>query len=134
MTSGELKGIVFFDGVCGLCNTFVNFLFRRKNASNFRYATLQGQKARSLLPAEHTTHLSSVVYYRKDKIYTKSGAVLRILSDLGGIWTLSKVLLIIPAFLSNAVYDFIASNRYKWFGKKETCRIPTPEERRLFDD
>lgn len=132
MAENGIKGIVFFDGVCGLCNGFVNFLMRRKHASNFRFSTLQGETARELLPTDLTAELKSVVYYKNNTVYLRSSAALHILADLGGLWVLARVFLLVPGFLRNGVYDWIGRNRYNWFGKKDNCRIPSREERALF--
>ncbi len=124
--------VVFFDGVCGLCNGFVDRLIRWDRNKVLRYATLQGATARTQLPQELTTNLSTIVYYDGQRSWTKSGAALRALMRIGGLWKLMAVFLVVPAVIRNVVYDMIARNRYQWFGKHETCRIPSPTERALF--
>lgn len=126
--------IVFFDGVCGLCNKTVDFLIRTDKAKKLRYAPLQGYTAKRLLTKIQIENLESVVYYRDGKYLVSSTAVLRLLLDVGGLWKILSVFLILPAFVRNAVYFFIARRRYKWFGKSDTCRLPSAEERALFLD
>lgn len=126
--------IVFFDGVCGLCNKSIDLLVRLDKKRVLRYAPLQGETASRLLPPEDTSSLQSIVYYSRGKRYDRSDAVLRLLTDLGGGWKILHAFTLIPAFLRNALYSGIARHRYRWFGKKESCRIPTKEERSLFLD
>ncbi len=127
--------IIFFDGVCGLCNHFVNFVMARDHAGIFRFAPLQGTTAARLLnlPAEQA--LDSVVLWDRGDEYDRSAAVVRILSKLGGIWKLLAGLFwIIPLPLRNIAYSCVAKIRYRLFGKKETCRLPTAQERERFLD
>lgn len=126
--------IVFFDGVCGLCNKTIDFLIRTDKAKKLRYAPLQGYTARRLLTKIQVENLESVVYYRDGKYLVSSTAVLRLLLDVGGLWKILSVFLVLPAFVRNAVYFFIARRRYKWFGKSDTCRLPAADERALFLD
>jgi predicted DCC family thiol-disulfide oxidoreductase YuxK len=127
-----MDNLVYFDGICGLCNKFVDFLLRKDKKHQLRFTPLQGHTASQRIPTYTSAPPDSVIFETKGKIYFQSGAAIRILYTLGGFWKLSIVFLIIPAFLRNAVYKFIAQNRYKWFGKKESCRIPSPEERKYF--
>lgn len=126
--------IVFFDGVCGLCNSFVDFLIKRNKRGQLKFSPLQGSAAQQLLKEEYTQKLGTIVYYRNGEILTKSTAALRVYADLGGLRSIVFILFIFPRFIRNTVYDYIARNRYKWFGKKESCRIPSPEERQYFID
>ena len=128
------SGIVFFDGVCGICNGFVNFMISEDPKETLRYSPLQGETAKAKLAAEEVENISSIIYLEGDTVYRESDAVLKALSSLGGIWRLFIVFKIIPRLIRDKIYRFIASNRYKWFGKKEACRIPTPEERAKFLD
>jgi len=123
---------VFFDGVCGLCNGFVDRLLRWDRRHVLHFATLQGPTAAALLPAHHAHGLDTVVYFDGQRTHTRSDAALRIVMRLGGLWKLAGALLIIPHFLRDAVYNGVARNRYRWFGKKDGCRIPLPEERARF--
>ncbi len=128
------RNIVFFDGVCNLCNSTIDYLVRKDVNRLFRYSPLQGNLAAELLPPQYANDLSGMAYYKSGKIYTKSSAALMIANDLGGFHKLAMVFWIVPAFIRNGVYNWIARNRYKWYGKKETCRLPTSEERGLFLD
>jgi predicted DCC family thiol-disulfide oxidoreductase YuxK len=124
--------IVFFDGVCGLCNGFVDRLMRWDRKHVLRYATLQGTTAAAQLPATHTQELSTIVYFDGRQVYTRSDAALRIVIRLGGAWKLAGAFFVIPRFARDAVYNWVARNRYQWFGKHDSCRLPSPEERTLF--
>lgn len=121
--------ILFFDGLCHFCNASVQFTQKRDTRKRIFFTPLQGETAALMLPHLDPEKPQSVVYHRKGKTYYKSSAVFRIAQDLDGLWPICNVLLIIPAFLRNLVYDAIARNRYKWFGKRESCKIPTQEEK-----
>ncbi len=118
--------IVYFDGVCGLCNRFVDFLLKHDKSKSLKLAPLQTAKRKN------ETEMNTVVLSIDGYEYFKSDAAIRALSSLGGFWKLTLLLLVIPKFLRDSIYEFIAKNRYKWFGKQDTCRIPTPEERDRF--
>lgn len=130
---GTEEKVILFDGICGLCNAWVDFVLRRDRANTFKFATLQGAFAQSRVPLAAES-LDSVVLISGDRTFYKSSAALRILAGLGGLWTLVSALLVIPPFLRNAIYDLIAANRYRLFGKRETCRVPTKEEKDSFLD
>ena len=127
-----MNNIVYFDGVCGMCNYFVNFLIRQDKNNKLLFTPLQGETARKNLNIDLSKKLDTVFFQTEKGIYNKSEAAVRILYTTGGIWKFFIVSLIIPAFIRNFVYDIIANNRYKWFGKKESCRIPSVEERKKF--
>jgi len=129
--------IIFFDGVCNLCNGFVDFLIRRDRSGKFRYASLQSEEAAEYL--EEYTHIvtgtnpeSVVLLTREGEVFTESNAVLRIAGILGGGWQLMKGFFIFPRWFRDRIYRWVARNRYKWFGERETCRMPTAEERDRF--
>ena len=124
--------IIFFDGVCNLCNAFVDFVIRRN--SNIKFSSLQGTAATISLPVEMVQNLPSVVLLSHGEIFTESTAALKVLAQLGGIWPLISLLLFTPKFLRDPVYRFIGRNRYTWFGKRETCRLPSADERARFLD
>jgi len=128
--------ILFFDGVCTLCNQSVDFVIRHDKKKKIRFAALQSQTAQNLLKDRIVSlqNPNSLVWYNQGKIKQKSNAVFALVPHLGFPFTLSLILWVIPRFLRNYVYDVIARNRYKWFGKKESCRIPTQEEQQLFLD
>ncbi len=125
-----MKRILFFDGVCNLCNGFVDFLIHRD--SNLLFAPLQGKAAQQYLPKEFTQSMPSVVLWSEGNIKIKSDGALAVLGELGGVWVLMKVFWLVPKFLRDMVYDFVAHNRYRMFGKRDTCRLPTAEERERF--
>lgn len=124
--------LVFFDGVCGLCNGFVDFLVRHDGSRALRFAPLQGTTAAQFEPLPR--NLDSVVVVDGDRVLVKSDAAIMALSRLGGMWRLCTVARIVPRGVRDATYDVIARNRYAWFGKHEACRIPTPEESAWFLD
>lgn len=126
--------IILFDGVCGLCNAFVTFLISHDPKAIFRFAPLQSSIGAKLLsengiPADS---LNSVVVVLEGKAFLRSEAVLKGVRRLGGIWSLSSIFLIVPECIRDWVYDYVARNRYKWFGKYESCPLPTPEIRSRF--
>lgn len=110
----------------------VDFVMLRDSQNQFMFSPLQSEYALKNLPPEMTKQLSTLVLQEESKLYTKSDAVIRIGELLGGFWGLSRFLRILPRALRNTAYDFIANHRYQWFGQKETCRLPTPEERQKF--
>ena len=124
--------VIFFDGVCGLCNGFVDFMLKVDKDKLFYFSPLQSEYAKTHLPENYTQILDSIVYLDNGALLTKSDAVLKILGEMGGIWKISAIGKVFPRFFSHFVYDLVATNRYKIFGKKENCRIPTPEERSRF--
>lgn len=122
--------IVFFDGVCGLCNSSVDFVLRRDKAGRIRFAPLQGETAAKLLPSADREGLDSLVFWDNGRLYRRSSAIVRILWRLGPLWRfLGSLLWVVPVPLRNVGYRLVAKRRYRMFGKKETCRLPTPEER-----
>jgi predicted DCC family thiol-disulfide oxidoreductase YuxK len=124
--------IIFFDGVCGLCNGFVDFIIKIDKKQVFSFSPLQGAYASSNLASSMTQDLSSVVVLIDGKVYIKSEAVQKILTEIGGVWGLARLLILIPRSVQNYIYDQVAKNRYSLFGKKQSCRIPTEEERSRF--
>ena len=132
--SKEQVKIIFFDGVCVLCNGFADFILKYDRNKTLKLASLQGTKAQILLPTEDLIELNSILYYVDGQLYRSTDAVLKILAELGGGWKLLSYLKIIPRFIREPIYFFIAKNRYRFFGKNESCRLPTPEERQRFFD
>jgi predicted DCC family thiol-disulfide oxidoreductase YuxK len=131
--SPGLLPVIFFDGVCGLCNHWIDFVLARDRNRLFHFAPLQGETARDWLQLAPDESLSSVVLLDAQGIHRKTDAVWRMLVQLGGVWRIAGWLLrLVPRPVRNWGYDFIARHRYRWFGKKETCRLPTPDERARF--
>ncbi len=128
------KSLLLFDGVCNLCNSSVQFILLRDKKDRFRFASLQSDYGQNLL-REHnlpTETFNSLVLVENGKVYKKSTAALRIARKLKGLWPLLFAFIIIPPFIRNFVYDIIAKNRYRWFGKKEECMLPRPEWKQKF--
>ncbi len=123
---------VYFDGVCGLCNRFVDLLLRADRHARFRLAPLQGETARVRLSADEVRDLPSIVLEDDTGRYRASDAVLRILARLGGVWWIMSWLRILPRPVREGVYRVVADHRYQWFGKRDTCRLPTASERARF--
>lgn len=121
--------VVYFDGYCNVCNRFVDFLIRRDRKRVLKFASLQGQTAEKRLPPNYTSNVNTMVYECDGEIYEKSAAAIRSIAELGGVYKWIKVFLILPWPWRDFVYQFIADHRYMWFGKRDTCRIPTPFER-----
>lgn len=128
------KAVVLFDGVCNLCSTSVQFIIQHDPKGYFQFASLQSPAGAALLEQHHlpANSLSSLVLVEDGKTYTHSTGALRIARRLSGAWPLLYGCIIVPAFLRNAVYNLIARNRYRWFGKKEACWLPTPALRSRF--
>lgn len=128
--------VILFDGVCKLCNGVVNAILQVDRRGVLKFAALQsafGQKTLEEYGLD-MNHFNSILFIDNGKIYYKSGAAIRMTKYLGGVWPLAMVLLIIPPFLRNFIYQVIARNRYRWFGKYEYCRVPNPKyESRFYD-
>jgi len=124
-----MNNIIFFDGYCNLCNGFVDFLIRHDKKGVLHFASLQGQTAKELLPKKFRENKNTVVFLNSEKhIFTKSTATIEILLELSILWKWIVILKIIPIFIRDAIYKLLATNRFKWFGKRTTCRVPTAEE------
>jgi predicted DCC family thiol-disulfide oxidoreductase YuxK len=128
------RDIVLFDGVCNLCNGAVDFILKRDPAGQFAFASLQSEAGQEVLSAYKlsTRDFNTVILVQEGKVYKKSRAALQIAGKLKGGWKLLQVFKIVPSFMGDAVYNFIARNRYRFFGKRETCRLPTPQIRSRF--
>ncbi|MBH8568964.1 thiol-disulfide oxidoreductase DCC family protein [Microvirga sp. STS02] len=124
--------IILFDGVCNLCNGFVQFVIRHDPAGRFRFAALQSEAGRVLLlaqglaPAAVAAEPESVLLLSGGRLYSHSAAVLRIAEGLGGGWRLAALGRVLPAAWRDAVYRFVARHRYRWFGRQQSCMLPTP--------
>ncbi len=125
--------IVFFDGMCGLCNRFVDFVLRHDCVGALRLSPLQGETAERLLPVTDREQLATVIVWDNGRLHRRSAAVVRVCWRLGPVWkVLGGLLWCIPLPLRDLGYKLVAANRYHLFGKKETCRLPSPEERARF--
>lgn len=136
LTSHLVHPLILFDGVCNLCSGSVQFIIRRDPQRLFRFASLQSELGQSFLKQAQLppVELQTLLLVENGKIYKRSTAALRIARRLRGAWKLLYGLIIIPPFIRNFIYNWVARNRYRWFGKKESCWIPTPELRELFLD
>ena len=129
------KKIILFDGVCNLCDATVQFLVRHDKKDLFRFVAIQsglGQEIIRYIGIDTSKTDSILLYMPGQAYYYKAEAALKIAKYLGGIYSLLSVLSIVPKGLSNALYDYIARNRYKWYGKKDACMVPTPQLRAKF--
>ena len=127
------KSVILFDGVCNLCNAWVRFVIKRDPHARFAFAPLGSDAANELLRERQSTVASdSIILVEKDAIYDQSTAALRIARRLSGAWSLTSAFLVVPRVLRDAVYRLIARNRYRWFGRRDACMVPTPELRARF--
>ena len=126
--------VVFFDGVCNLCNATVQFIIKRDRAAFFRFASLQSDYAAKALPSHLNSgeQLPSLVLQTGSKTQVKSTAALNVARRLSGLWPVLYVFIVIPPFIRHFFYDLIAKNRYKLFGKQDQCMVPSPEFRDRF--
>ncbi|MBO9682029.1 MAG: thiol-disulfide oxidoreductase DCC family protein [Flavisolibacter sp.] len=130
----EEHPIILFDGVCNFCNSAINFVLKQDKKGIFRFAPLQSEAGQKLLQQYHlsTKEFNSFVLIDNGKVYKKSTASLRVMNQLPWYWKEAQILRIVPTAFRDAIYDFIAKNRYKWFGKREQCMVPTAELRSRF--
>lgn len=129
------KKIILFDGVCNLCNTTVQFVIKKDKEDIFRFTPLQSDTGKKLLTERNidTENIDSIILIEPNvAYYTKSTAALEIGKNLKGLRTISSILLWLPESIRNIVYDLVAKNRYKWYGKKDYCMIPTNELKNKF--
>jgi predicted DCC family thiol-disulfide oxidoreductase YuxK len=121
--------ILLFDGVCNLCNASVQWVLLRDKKGVFRFAALQSEAGQAILKKHglDTETFNSVVLADGDRLFTRSDAPLEVAVRLGGAWRLLGVFKIIPRFIRDGIYDWIARNRYRWFGKQEQCMLPRAE-------
>ncbi|MGE0637170.1 MAG: thiol-disulfide oxidoreductase DCC family protein [Bacteroidia bacterium] len=126
--------IILFDGVCNLCNASVQFIIKHDKKGVFRFASLQSEFGKSIVNKFNLAdkNIDSVMLFENNTVQLKSEAALRIAKRMGGIYSILFAFIIIPRFIRDSIYDYIARNRYRWFGKQESCMIPTPELKKLF--
>jgi predicted DCC family thiol-disulfide oxidoreductase YuxK len=117
------ENILLFDGFCNLCRRLVNFIIKRDKKAKFLFVSLQSASGQSLLKkfGLPTDDFDSVVYIRSDKYFLKSSAILHILKEMGGIWKLFFIFIIVPNFIRDFIYKIIAKTRYKIFGRHDSC-------------
>lgn len=125
---------VYFDGHCNLCNASVDFLIRLDRRHRLQFASLQGRTAARRLPPDLVREVGTVVFEDARGLVTQSTAVVRAVVALGGLYKTAVILLIIPKWLRDRVYRFVARHRYAWFGRRDVCRVPTADERARFLD
>jgi len=123
------RDIILFDGVCNLCNRLVKFIIHRDYRARFRFATLQSIRGQQLImDGKYSACIfNSVIYIKNERYYFKSSAILHILFELGGMWKILYAFIILPSFIRDFVYELIAKKRYRIFGKRSTCMVPTVE-------
>jgi len=134
MKETKNHSIILFDGVCNLCNSSINFVIKRDKNDVFKFGALQEEPGISLLKKYgiNTLDTDSIILIENGKAYIKSTAALKVAKKLSAAWPLLYGFIIIPTFIRNWVYNYVAKNRYKWYGKKDSCMIPTPALREKF--
>ena len=132
----DQRPVVLFDGVCNYCNAMVNFIIRQDKTKKYLFATLQSSFGQKVLEQYHlpADSFESFLLLDQGKLYNRSTAALRLYNQLPWYWKWTQLFWIFPRFLRDAVYNIIAKNRYKWFGKKDECMVPSPELKERFLD
>jgi predicted DCC family thiol-disulfide oxidoreductase YuxK len=130
----EQQPIILFDGVCNFCNSAVNFTLKRNKKANICFAPLQSEAGQKLLQQYNlpANEMRSFIFIENGIIYKQSTAALKVCRHLRGLWPLCYGFIIIPKFIRDGIYNWIARNRYKWFGMRQSCMIPTPEVKARF--
>jgi predicted DCC family thiol-disulfide oxidoreductase YuxK len=128
------KKVIVFDGVCNFCNAFVDFVMRHDPHGKFKFGTLQSEPAQKILDelGLQTKEFETFLLLEDKKVYTKSTAALKIAKELRGLWPFLAMFLIIPLPIRDWIYDYVARRRYRWMGKRESCRLPIPKDRERF--
>ena len=128
--------VILFDGVCNLCNNWVQFVIKRDPRGYFHFASLQSDAASVLLKNHRyeQAQLNSIILVEGENLYTESTAILHIVRRLKGPVKMASIFWIIPVFIRNPFYRFVARNRYKWFGKQESCMLPSEDAKKRFID
>jgi predicted DCC family thiol-disulfide oxidoreductase YuxK len=134
LTAPAQHHLILFDGVCNLCNGAVSFVIRRDKNHKFKFAPLQSKVGRQYLERlpGMAGDLYSMILVKNNKVFDRSDAVLEIARDLSGFWPALYLFKVLPRFIRNAGYGFIARNRYRFFGRKNECMVPTPELKARF--
>ena len=130
----DKKAIILFDGICNLCNGAVQTVIKHDPDGKFQFASLQSDEGQRLLQQYQlpVNNFTSFVLIQNGNVYTKSTGALKVAKQINGWWKLLSFFIILPKFIRDPVYNWIANNRYKWFGKKDECMIPTPELKARF--
>ncbi len=128
------RPVILFDGVCNLCNGAVQFIIKHDKKKEFMFASLQSETGQKLLVQYNfpVDKLNSFILVNNGKAYTRSTGALKIVQKLNGFWPILYGFIIIPKIFRDSIYNLVAKNRYKWFGKKDACMIPTPELKARF--
>lgn len=136
MINAATKKVILFDGICNLCSSSIQFIIRHDKKDQFLFGSLQGAAGQAYLKKFNlpANEFNSFMLVEDEKLYTRSAAALRVLKHLGRGWQLLYGLMIVPPFIRDGIYNLLARNRYKWFGKKEACWLPTPALKAKFLD
>jgi len=128
--------LILFDGVCNLCSALVQFVIRHDPAAKFRFAAIQSQVGREIFQSHglDAADLQTFVFIAEGKLFLRSDAAIEVVSRFGRAWSICKIFRFVPRAFRNAIYSLIARNRYRWFGRKEVCMVPTPEIKERFLD
>lgn len=127
----DTKQLILFDGVCNFCNSTINFIIKKDQKDQFRFASLQSKLGQTFVD-KLPSNTDSIIYIRNNQILLKSMAAVYIAKDLGYPYRLLTIFRLIPTSWRDKFYDYIAKNRYRWFGKKEQCEIPSEQSRKKF--
>ncbi len=126
--------IILFDGVCNFCNSAVNFVIKKDAKATIQFAALQSGAGQKLVQQYHlpANDLQSFIFIKNGKAYSRSTGALKVCRHLKGLWPLCYGFMIVPKFIRDGIYNLIAKNRYKWFGIRQECMLPTPEIKARF--
>ena len=129
MNNFEGKSVILFDGVCNLCNSSINFIIKNDKKKYFLFASLQSDAAKGILLQHNSKNnsMNSIILIENGIVYEKSSAILKIATHLPNGYQILSIFIIIPTIIRDSIYMFISKNRYKWFGKKDSCIIPSKE-------
>lgn len=130
-----MSAILLFDGECNFCSASVQFIIKRDPRAYFKFASLQGEEGQKIIEnLQIKTEIDSIVLVEGDQYYIESSAALKVVKRLKGLWKFFYLFWIVPSPIRNLIYRVFAKNRYKWFGKRAACMIPTPDIRKRFLD
>lgn len=129
-----MNPIILFDGMCNLCTGSVQFVIKRDKKKIFRFASLQSDIGQQLTAGVQTAAvMDTFMLYKNGKLYTRSTAALLVAKELSGVWPALSLLMVVPPVLRDSAYNMVAKNRYRWFGKKNECWLPTPDLKERFE-